>query len=392
MSLDARMIMRKAELIRVLERICQSLELTETQERLAKERYGAIGEYLAASEDPLLRGLTIYMQGSTALRTTVKPIGLNEHDVDLVAHNPWLDLVAPATVKKAMGDRLRANGHYAPLLEEKPRCWRLNYANEFHLDITSSIPNPACDNGGEQVPDKALKEWMATNPKGYKALFERRAALQARMRMSEVSERARTDVEPYPTTGGLKGLLRRTVQIAKRHRDVYFEHIDPGLAPISIIVTTLASQSYEYCVRQFIYESEFDLLCDVIRYMPTFIERRHVEGRKQWFIWNETTLGENFADWWNRDARLEEAFFAWHSRALDDLERLANLQGLDLLGKSLREFFGPAPVNKALDALTETVSGARRAGRLVVAPGTGLTVGAGGAATSVRANTFFGVE
>lgn len=392
MSVDTRMILRKAELVGVLERMCQSLELTNTQEGLAQERYEAIGAYLAASEDPLLRGLMIYVQGSTALRTTVKPIGRNEHDVDLVAHNPGLGPVPPATVKKAMGDRLRANGHYAPLLEEKARCWRLNYANEFHMDITSSIPNPACGNGGELVPDRALREWKETNPRGYKTLFEQRAALQPRLRILKATESIRADVEPYPASGGLKGLLRRSVQIAKRHRDVYFEHLGPDLAPISVVVTTLASRSYEYCVGQFVYDSEFDLLCDVIRYMPDFIDCRMIEGRRQWFIWNETTSGENFAERWNRDPSLAEAFFAWHGRALDDLEKLADLQGLDLLGKSLRESFGPAPVNKALDALTESVSGARRAGRLVVAPGIGLSVGAAGAATSVRANTFFGAD
>lgn len=392
MSVDTGMILRKAELFGLLDRICQSLELTDTQERLARERYEAVGAYLAASDDPLLQGLMIYLQGSTALRTTVKPVSVNEHDVDLVAHNPRLGSVAPALVKKAMGDRLRANGHYAPLLVEKPRCWRLDYANEFHLDITSSIPNPECDNGGELVPDRAVREWKATNPKGYKALFERRAALQPRMRMRKVAEGIRADVEPYPAADGLKGLLRRTVQIAKRHRDVYFDVNGPDLAPISVVVTTLAAQSYEYCVGRFVYDSEFDLLCDVIRHMPAFIDCRMVEGCQNWFIWNETTSGENFAERWNRDPSLAEAFFAWHRRALGDLEKLADLQGLDMLGKSLREAFGPVPVSKALDALTESVSGARRAGSLVVAPGVGLSVGATGGTTSVRANTFFGSD
>jgi len=33
----------------------------------------------------------------------------------------------------------------------------LNYANEFHMDITPSIMNPECTNGGELVPDKELR-------------------------------------------------------------------------------------------------------------------------------------------------------------------------------------------------------------------------------------------
>jgi hypothetical protein len=56
----------------------------------------------------------IYLQGSTALRTTVRPIAANEHDVDLVAHVSDLDVaISPAALKKAIGDCLRANGNYA---------------------------------------------------------------------------------------------------------------------------------------------------------------------------------------------------------------------------------------------------------------------------------------
>ena len=125
--------------------------------------------------------IAIYLQGSTALRTTVKPIGVNEHDVDLVAHVPDLDVqISPAALKKAIGDCLRGNGNYAPLLEEMPRCWRLNYANEFHMDITPSIPNPACRFGGELVPDKTLKDLEGVEPEGLQAPV--RAARQARAR------------------------------------------------------------------------------------------------------------------------------------------------------------------------------------------------------------------
>jgi len=93
---------------------------------------------------------------------------------------PGLAPITPAALKKAVGDCLRGNGNYSPLLEEMPRCWRLNYANEFHLDITPSIPNPNCPLGGELVPDKTLKEWMTSNPKAYKWLFEQRANRDAR--------------------------------------------------------------------------------------------------------------------------------------------------------------------------------------------------------------------
>ena len=393
MFVDRRMMLRKAETVGILERMCQALELTATQYDTAKSRYESVGTWLAEAESPLLRALSIYLQGSTALGTTVKPIGRNEHDVDLVAHMPNLGPLPPAIVKKTIGDRLRANGNYAPLLVEMPRCWRLDYANEFHLDITPSIRNPECGNGGELVPDKALKEWKASNPKGYNALFDQRAELQPRMRMLKsegAQDRARADsVEPYPIASGLKGMLRRTIQVAKRHRDVYFADLDPCLAPISVVITTLAARSYEYCVGHFVYDSELDVVRDIIRHMPAFIETRMVGGRPHWFIWNETTSGENFAEKWNNDPSRAEAFFAWHACATADLDRLADIEGIDRLNKSLSELFGPAPVTKAFDAMTQEVSAARRAGRLHVAPTVGLSIAAT-AATPVRANTFFG--
>lgn len=393
MLTDERLLLRKAELLGVLERLCQGLELSDAQVELAKERYEGVGTWLADAESPMLRALAIYLQGSSALGTTVKPVRRNEHDVDLIAHNPSISRsTAPGTVKKTIGDRLKQNGRYAPILEEMPRCWRLNYANEFHLDITPSIINPACSHGGELVPDKKVREWCASNPKGYRALFEYRASLQPRLRLLEaaVEKRLRADIEPYPISRGPKGILRRVVQILKRHRDYHFLDADPALAPISIVITTLASRSYEYCVSNFVYEDEFDLLCAVIRHMPRFIETQVIDGRQHWFVWNETTSGENFAEKWNDDARRARSFFDWHGRALADIERLVAINGLDNLTKSLSESFGPAPANRALEGLTNDISAARAAGLLSVAPTVGLRVGRALGGTAVKRNTFFG--
>lgn len=384
--------LKKAQIAGVLEHICQALELTEAQQRLARERYEAVGNWLALSRDPLLRGLTIYPQGSVPLGTTVKPLARQEHDVDLVGWNPSLPVATqPSALKKAIGDRLRQSGHYNDILEEKPRCWRINYANEFHLDITPSISNPSCGAGGELVPDKPLKRWKPTNPKGYRAWFEKRAALEPAYRvLKRLSfEDVRANVEPFPTQAPLKGVLRRTIQLVKRHRDVHFAKADPSLAPISIIITTLAAKSYAYCVSSFVFDTELDLLESIIRLMPVFIDKGHSNGVRQWYIWNETTDGENFAEKWNREPKLADAFYAWHARALNDVEKMIGLAGLDTLNKSLAASFGEAPVAKAIESLTSAVSSARSAGGLTIRPTAGLTAGVG---MVVRTNTFFGAE
>jgi Second Messenger Oligonucleotide or Dinucleotide Synthetase domain len=388
--IDQKLQARRTRIVELLERVCESLELSPSQYALAKQRYEGVGQCLAVSEDPMLRDIAVFLQGSTTLRTTVKPIGVNEYDVDLVAHVPDLDIeVSPAALKKAIGDCLRGNGNYAPLLEEMPRCWRLNYANEFHMDITPSIPNPACRLGGELVPDKSLKIWNPSNPRAYKRLFEVRAKLSPKIRFHTRIAADSASVEPYPEAGGFKGILRRTVQIAKRHRDMMFVD-DPDVAPLSVIVTTLASRSYEWCVSNREYDNELELLFDVIRHMPDSIEVSRVDGRDQWFIWNETTAGENFAEKWNRRPERAEAFFTWHARFCSDLIKLETVVGVDRIGETLKDLFGRRPAGAAIDSLTDRVSTARRAGDLRVAPTIGLGVGTLAASTPVQANTFYG--
>ncbi len=392
MEVESAEVLKKSEIVGILERICQALELTVSQHELAKSRYEAVGEWLAGSDNALLEAVTIYPQGSVPLGTTVRPLARDEHDVDLICLVASLGVgLPPATLKCAIGERLRENGHYKGLLEEMPRCWRLNYANEFHLDITPSIKNPNCPAGGELVPDKKVKQWKPSNPKGYQRWFEERARLQPRFRLVRAAlvEGYRAELQPFPARMGLKGILRRTVQLGKRHRDIHFAKLDPAIRPISIIITTLAAKSYAYCATEFEYDSDLDLLRDVVRFMPVFIEERLVQGRKQWFIWNESTVGENFAEKWNTDPSRAEGFFQWHTHVTSDLNRMADFAGLDELTKSLKESFGEVPVSKAVSATTEAVSDARRAGSLSVAPVVGLSIGTGLGST-VRANTFFG--
>jgi hypothetical protein len=165
---------------------------------------------------------------------------------------------------------------------------------------------------------------------------------------------------------------------------------EPDIAPLSVIITTLAARSYEWCVTNREYDNELELLFEVIRHMPDTIEIRHVDGRVQWFIWNETTASENFAEKWNRRPERAEAFYAWHERFCSDLAQLEAVSGLDRLGDLLKGLFGSRPATAAIDALTERVSAARRAGSLRVAPAVGLSVGAIPTSTAVRANTFYG--
>lgn len=385
-------LLRKAELYSILDQICQSLELTDEQLEAARKSYEAVAEWLGSSDQPLLKLIDVYVHGSAGLGTTVRPLNREDFDVDLICK---LLLFAagrsPAELKKLVGDRLRENARYSAMLEEKKRCWRLNYAREYHLDISPTIINPDCDNGGELVPDKKLREFKPTNPKGYKELFEHRASLVPRIRASKSAmAEDRANIEPFPQHGYSKGILRRAVQLLKRHRDIHFQFITEEVAPISIIITTLAAQAYEYCVKTFPFDSELDVLVATIRMMPHFIAQPFLNGRRMYVVANETTIGENFAERWNTEPARVRAFYEWHAKALADFEVLPTLEGADGVTKLLESSLGGKAVRSVMDERTRVISQARVNQKLYVAPAVGLTLSSPANATAVRTNTFFG--
>ena len=215
--------LRKSEVYSILDEICRNLEVTEAQLAAAKKSYEAVAEWLSGSSNPILRDLRLYVHGSAGLGTTVKPLGREDFDVDLICLVLGITAaMLPDKLKRLIGDRLSENDRYAVMLEEKKRCWRLNYAREFHLDVSPTIVNVDCVNRGELVPDKKLRDWKPTNPSGYKTLFESRVNLQPRLRLQRSAIiQDSTEVEPFPTRVTGRGVLRRTVQLLKRHRDIY---------------------------------------------------------------------------------------------------------------------------------------------------------------------------
>src|SRR5205807_4403651 len=97
-------------------------------------------------------------------------------------------------------------------------CIRVNYANEFHLDIVPAIPDA---NDAERIlipdlPNPRLKYWKSSNPVAYARWFEART--QTLVRMAE----AQIDPLRRPRPVHLKPTLKRSVQLLKRWRDIHF--------------------------------------------------------------------------------------------------------------------------------------------------------------------------
>lgn len=380
---------QKRFLVGLLEMVCQKLELTPSEYDMAVGRYTTVGEWLASSDLPALGHSSIYSQGSIRLQTTVRPMGRAEFDVDLVCHLPRAHDMTPADVRNIVGQRLRDNSTYEDMLEPLNRGWRLNYANEFHMDITPAVDDPRHVNGGVLVPDRELRTWKESHPKGYADWFQNIAEREPFVMLEKGVLRA--DVEPLPDQERFKGTLRRTVQILKRHRDIYFDgkpSADNKDAPISIILTTLAAHAYRDCLPSGQYTNELDLLLDIVDMMPQYIQSQ--PGGEVW-IQNPMNAKENFADKWNTHPARYVAFVEWHSAMHTALDTLAAAQGLDRVGGRLAQMLGDTVSKQALTEYTTRINSLRKSRTVSVAP-SGLlgSVSTQRAAAGVTPNTFHG--
>lgn len=387
-------VMQKRHIVGLLELACQELELPKTRFETAKTAYESVGDWLANCPATGKYAPRIFSQGSMALGTTVRPLEREEFDVDLVCHFQKLDTRSPqAEVKTAVGERLEGYEEgFGPKLEEYKRCWRLNYsdASKLHLDITPAVHNPMCGNGGLSVTDKEKRRWEPTHPEGYVKWFQDRADLQPNIRsqITEFSARA-ASVEPLPENEPFKSLLKRSVQLLKRHRSILFAKT-PDVAPISVIITTLAARAYEdICKRREIFDTEFDLLLAVVERLHLYVEKRTgVIGQVEVWVPNATTEGENFAEKWNRlDSPLPGAFFKWQAEAIKDFGTLAEAEDAEKMYEALEKCVGGRTTGSVRSSVTERISRARSTAALRTDSRgrVNLVAGAG-----VAANTFFG--
>lgn len=304
---------------RVLNSFADNLDIPESQYLDAKKRYEAVGDWLGKEGTVLSKYIPeIYPQGSFCLGTVVKPIDRDEYDIDLVCFLSELQKedTTQAGLKRMVGDRLKEADRYKKLLgKEGRRCWTLEYADEFHMDILPSIADyelrarDVLHKDAILVTDKKKIEngdanWPKSNPKGYIAWFFDKQVDIFQTFKKKLAESKEVNVEDIPDYK-VRTPLQRAIQILKRHRDVYFLNNNGENKPISIIITTLSASLYSG--QDNVFNAIYDILGNLNREMLIR------EG--QYYIPNPANLDENFADKWNENPELSKTFFNWVSNA-----------------------------------------------------------------------------
>jgi hypothetical protein len=223
-----------------------------------------------------------FLQGSVATGTVIKPLLGDEFDVDVIYpfnlnnfNNP-----SPTGIVDWFVGRLQLSADYKQRLIIKPRCARLNYAGDFHVDI---IPS-AKDKGDMQpyaVPTRDKVGWKKNDPKGFSAWVQNK------------------DVASQWIDGAGDGRFKRACRFLKRWRDHRF---GDESAPSSMLLITVLGKhappgwNYFPQVENLLYpEHQCDAayLYDLVRITIGCIETQGHEG-----YMNPTIPEENLAAGW----------------------------------------------------------------------------------------------
>lgn len=353
----------------VMMEIVDVIDIPDSAYQTAEKRYRDLGEWMGREEsycfsyDP-----HVFPQGSFLLGTVIRPItGEDEYDLDLACKlengiskathtQKWLKILIGDEVEKFRNSR-----NIEEKIEEKHRCWRLNYKDQlkFHLDILPCIPeedpikvhvkNIMIQYGVKELLAEKVSavtiaitddrhanynsisnDWNISNPKGYALWFESRMKQAEELLNERVIIEKATSIDDIPTYKW-KTPLQQAIQILKRHRDVMFLD-NPKGKPISIIITTLAAEAYQG-------ETEVaDAITNILTRMDNLISP--LEPR----IPNPVNPDEDFADKWStpegQRLNLENNFWNWLEQAKADSENIGRTDDVDFISEHAKERFG----------------------------------------------------
>lgn len=358
--------------------ICKKLQLQTSLYDLAKERYDVISDIIESSDVFDNIDLRMYSHGSFRLKTTVKPLKSNEYDLDFVVELPPDADIEPNELYDYVYKILRTDGIHNKMVEKKSRCIRLNYANDFHMDI---MPGKAVSRVTNEiiVPDKKLKGWYHhSNPIGYAEWFEEQAKTVIRKQLSE-ERRIQCNAEPIEdqeVTGRLEP-LRRAVQLIKRYRDLYCDR--ENCTPVrSIVLCTLMGEISSY------YSDEIQIIIDFCNYVNRKI---NLSGGKP-FVVRNPVVDEVLTEKWEEDSEIYDAFVNMMTSLTTDIIKLNKADNNISIVSQLKHMFGENITNEVVKAHANPVGDARKKGTLAVDPYGKLNLSEDG--INVKKNTFYG--
>ncbi len=363
---------------RLLKGICQKLQLSPTQHKLAEQHYKAVSDFLERSTSILAPyNPKIYPQGSLPMGVTNKPFGQEEYDLDFICELQILcQKISPSDLFSKFEDQISQHDDYKKRMELGKRCIRLTYAHDFHLDIVPACTNEKAGFGQVKIPDRELETWKDTNSKMYVKWFNS---------VAEYSQRQLLTIdhaEPLPSQESFddKSALKFAVQLLKRYRDIAFRS-EPDLAPVSIVLSTLSAEQYR---------GQASVFATVQEILDSIATKITLNCGKRLQVWNTANqVPEDLGERWEQNPDAYEAFKSWILNFQQKWKELQKARGYAEISAILTNLFGEQPTNEIIREDAFQMSRSRELEQLGIIAGSGLLTSQS-PKISLPKNTFYG--
>ncbi len=370
---------KNAQIDDLLARAAEKLQLDKTRREKIESSYNAVQEVLENDPDYFnSKNFEIYPQGSIKIGTTVKPLSKNEFDLDIVLHiqDSIYEKTDPLKVFNELKRVLQANGTYKEKVEPKTRCVRLNYSGDYHMDILPGCQHNANDKNKIVIPDRELKEWLISNPRGYAIWFLNKAETITRTLL----EKAYAAEEIPSDDFAAKKPLQRAVQIIKRYRDLFFEKT-PHYATSSIVLTTLAGQLYQN------QDSIFETIDSIISQIHKKVNLSRLKRIK---VLNPVDSDEDFTDKWETETKYYSEFIRFIESLHQNWQKLKENNGIIEESNILKSVVGDSIYSDSIKSQTLLTEDYRKKNKVFSSSATGALGSKVVSDRPVKKNTFFG--
>lgn len=370
---------KTAQIDDLLARAAEKLQLNKARKEKIESSYAAIQNLLETDKEFFDKiDFEIYPQGSVRIGTTVKPIKDNEFDLDIVLHikNSRYQDIDPMNVYNQLKRVLHSDDRYRDKVELKNRCIRIDYAGDFHMDV---LPGCQVENQNSDkivIPDRELKSWLTSNPKGYGKWFIAKSDSVRQTLLEKAFSMEDLPSDEYAT----KKPLQRAVQIIKRYRDLFFEK-DTTYATPSIVLTTLAGQLYQN------QDSIFETIDSIVSQLKNSTNSSRNTRIK---VVNPVNPEEDFTDKWEREPTYYTEFIKFVEALYHNWQNLKKENGLIEEGNILKGIIGEKLYSDSVKDQTLLTEDFRRKGKLFTTASAGTIGSSKVAEKQVQKNTFFG--
>lgn len=129
------------------------------------DRVAAITKFLQTGDDSFAENfIDVLPQGSYAHRTIINPVQANdEFDADLLLEMTELEEWEAENYVQELYTVFRGSSTYRDMVSRHDRCIRIDYANEFHIDLVPYMER----HGAHYITNRSENQFELTNPEGY---------------------------------------------------------------------------------------------------------------------------------------------------------------------------------------------------------------------------------